>query len=411
MKSLLLGLGMLLLLVPSIQGTTGPDKKYDKAKLKVDEAMSAGEYDKLWKAANSAIEEYRKDPYFNYAAAYALFHGRDMKVFQEKYSKQNLFWKGIFRYLAKTKNKTRVAKPDIDALNVDETFYNAMQDELFEITDSLMNLDSFSDAKVYYRQWFGYFDNKGGDKYNNIHAEKVQDNLFKYANDNYIGGSKKRAFPVYDFIFKTFHGTEFEYKCNVFDEFPDEDWNYKSFRHPKYTQANTAKDVPFLSEEEKKMVFLMNLARMNPTLFLETFVKSHAEKHTDMSDSALLDLLSSRLKEGEGNAQMLPNELLTQAADVHCEDMAKNDFVGHDGSNEKTMYDRLDDVGYTDNNTCAEVIAMNAKSAKAIDLLLSALASTPQTDMTLHKENKTCGVSIVEKEGANYVTIVFSYLD
>ena len=108
---------------------------------------------------------------------------------------------------------------------------------------------------------------------------------------------------------------------------------------------------------------------------------------------------------------MLPNPLLTKAAKIHCEDMAAKDYVGHDGSDGKTMYDRLDDVGYTENNTCAEVMAMNTTSASAIDLFLSSLASTPQTDMTLHKENKTCGVSIVEKEGSNYLTIVFSYLD
>ncbi len=411
MKSLLMSLGVLFLLAPSLQGITGPDKKYIKAKTKVEEVMASGEYEKLWKVANDAIEDYRKDPYFNYAAAYAIFYGRDSKALTEKYSKENLMWKGIFRYLSKTKNKTRVAKPDIDALNVDQDFYNAMQDELYSITDSLMKVDEFSDAKVYYKQWFDYFDNKGGDKYTNIHADKVQKELFEYANYQYTQGSKKKAFPVYDLIFKFFHGTEFEYQCNVFDQFPDEDWDYKSFRHPKYTQANTSADADYLSDEEKKLVFLMNLARMNPALFHETFVKSHAEKHVDMSDVTLLDLLAHRLKEGEGNAQMLPNAKLTAAAKKHCEDMAKNDFVGHDGSDETTMYDRLDAVDYKENNTCAEVIAMNTTSSKAIDLILSALASTPQTDMTLHKENKTCGVSIVESDGKNYVTVVFSYLD
>jgi hypothetical protein len=43
--------------------------------------------------------------------------------------------------------------------------------------------------------------------------------------------------------------------------------------------ANTAKDVDYLSDEEKKIIFYMNLARMDGTRFFNTYFQTFVDSH------------------------------------------------------------------------------------------------------------------------------------
>ena len=46
---------------------------------------------------------------------------------------------------------------------------------------------------------------------------------------------------------------------------------------PEYRVCNTAADVSYLSDKEKQIIYILNLARMNPTLFGKTVVLQFPE--------------------------------------------------------------------------------------------------------------------------------------
>lgn len=57
-----------------------------------------------------------------------------------------------------------------------------------------------------------------------------------------------------------------------------EEWN-----DPKYAACNTAAETDYLSDDEKDVIYILNLARTNPKLFCATVVKQYPE-YTDNAE-------------------------------------------------------------------------------------------------------------------------------
>lgn len=103
---------------------------------------------------------------------------------------------------------------------------------------------------------------------------------------------------------------------------------------PKYASCNTAASVSYLTEKEKQVIYILNLARVNPSLFLRTVVKQYPSYTSDP------DLLSSSyyqsflvfLEKQTPVPLLRPEKVLYESAYCHAVQSGKTGYVGHDRS-------------------------------------------------------------------------------
>ena len=119
-------------------------------------------------------------------------------------------------------------------------------------------------------------------------------------------------------------------------DYPFDKWDAATLE-----KANTAKDATGYTEEEKKVVFYTNLARMKPDLFAKTYFQKYIDstktKLTTFSRSLQSDLL----------AKYKPMEVLTVKQDLtdeaveHAKDSGKKGNLGHFTSDGKSFDFRM----------------------------------------------------------------------
>jgi uncharacterized protein YkwD len=93
---------------------------------------------------------------------------------------------------------------------------------------------------------------------------------------------------------------------------------------PKYNVANSAKNEDYLSEVEKEVYYYLNLVRMNPKLFADTYLK-------DMKNSAdnYKSSLYAELQKLKPLPVLMPDRKLYESARCHAMESGKRGFVGH----------------------------------------------------------------------------------
>lgn len=146
---------------------------------------------------------------------------------------------------------------------------------------------------------------------------EIQQTIFEKAEKWYNSGLQKRAEEYFDALHNTFDGSEPIFdnhyafnddhfmktlRSNVLQEQDNEEYyskeveklidkHYKQQKenlhiwdNPKYRMANTAKNEDYLTREEKMIYYYLNLLRMNPDLFLQTFIKPrlHVRYHGEI---------------------------------------------------------------------------------------------------------------------------------
>jgi len=118
--------------------------------------------------------------------------------------------------------------------------------------------------------------------------------------------------------------------------------------------ANTAKNTPYLNEEEKKIVFYMNLARTDGEKFFNTYFQDFVDAYNaDMRQYSNYDDLrvnrkdkyyrglKEDLQEIKGLTLFSPDETLTYISQQHAKDMSKNNIAGHNSFDGRTVKDRI----------------------------------------------------------------------
>lgn len=101
---------------------------------------------------------------------------------------------------------------------------------------------------------------------------------------------------------------------------------------PKYASCNTAAATSFLTEKEKQVIYILNLARVNPSLFLRTVIKQYPA-YADESDLPQSSYYKSLLVFLEKQAPMpilFPDKELYESAHCHALQSGKTGYVGHD---------------------------------------------------------------------------------
>lgn len=150
---------------------------------------------------------------------------------------------------------------------------------------------------------------------------KIQQTIFEKAERWYNSElQKKRGEKYFDALHQTFDGSDSifvnyyafndehflktlrsniiqekdyeEYYSKEIEKLIDKHYKHQEERlhkwnNPKYRLANSAKDEDYLTKEEKMIYYYLNLIRMNPDLFLQTFIKPrlHIKYHGEIEVS------------------------------------------------------------------------------------------------------------------------------
>jgi uncharacterized protein YkwD len=118
--------------------------------------------------------------------------------------------------------------------------------------------------------------------------------------------------------------------------------------------ANTARNTDYLNEEEKQIVFYMNLARTDGRKFFNTYFQDFANAYNiDMQQYSNYNDLKVNRKDKyyrglqqdleiiRGLPLFSPDETLTWIAQQHANDLSRNNKAGHKSSDGRTVQDRI----------------------------------------------------------------------
>ncbi|RZL13620.1 MAG: CAP domain-containing protein [Pedobacter sp.] len=159
--------------------------------------------------------------------------------------------------------------------------------------------------------------------------------------------------------------------------------------------ANTAADANYLNQEEKNMVFYLNLIRTDGSLFFNTYFKEYVErtniemrKYSNYNDvridkkSKYYRSLEEDLKKIKGLKILLPHEKLSRVSAAHAVDLGKTNRVSHDSSNGKTFAQRISSA--FPNHAAAENLAFG--SMTGLDIMCALLLDQNVTGLG-HRKN------------------------
>jgi uncharacterized protein YkwD len=97
-----------------------------------------------------------------------------------------------------------------------------------------------------------------------------------------------------------------------------------SWNDPIYNEANSAKDEDYLSDNEKKIYYYLNLLRMNPKLFADTYL-GHLRNSSNQYESSLY----SELQKIDPLPVLKPNRKLYESAKCHAIESGESGYLGH----------------------------------------------------------------------------------
>jgi hypothetical protein len=113
----------------------------------------------------------------------------------------------------------------------------------------------------------------------------------------------------------------------------------KSWNRSDIELANSAKNEPELTEEEKNVIFYTNLVRINPSLFSET-VLTHYLDSLKIKDDQWIASLKKELKSTKKMSILYFRKDLFTMAKTHAIGMGKSGKIGHTNPRGKNFQQR-----------------------------------------------------------------------
>jgi uncharacterized protein YkwD len=98
-----------------------------------------------------------------------------------------------------------------------------------------------------------------------------------------------------------------------------------AWNDPKYDSANSAKNESYLTDKEKEIFYYLNLVRMNPKLFADTFLKDLKNSSDDYERS-----LFDELQKLKPLPVLMPNRNLYESAQCHARETGERGLVTHE---------------------------------------------------------------------------------
>jgi len=129
-------------------------------------------------------------------------------------------------------------------------------------------------------------------------------------------------------------------------------------------KANTAKDEKYLSKQEKEVIFYLNLVRLNPKLFAETYLEKYLDstKENDTYTKSLLKELPLTKPMG----LLMPDKELFTFTKEHAIKSGQQNTTGHGNYKERVKKIRPRFGGYIAENC-------DYGNNRAIDIVMSLL--------------------------------------
>jgi hypothetical protein len=130
------------------------------------------------------------------------------------------------------------------------------------------------------------------------------------------------------------------------------------FTQEQQDMANTAKEVSYLTDDERDVIFFCNLARLDGKAFCDALLDIRD------SDNSYEKSLVETLDTTKDVPMLYPNEQLCKASAAHAEDIGPKGLVQHASSDGTKTFDRVRQ--YYNSGTMAENIAAGNGKALAI---------------------------------------------
>ena len=150
---------------------------------------------------------------------------------------------------------------------------------------------------------------------------------------------------------------------------------------------NTTKEAPYLSEQERAVIFEMNKVRANPVRYANEVIAPFKERFSDPSDAfiyitsdgdrirtkeglAAIDECIRVLKSTEPMGMLVPSAGMSKAARAHVADQERSGKTGHSGRDGSTPWKRMERYGKW-LGTCGENIDYG--NADGVSIIISLL--------------------------------------
>jgi hypothetical protein len=109
----------------------------------------------------------------------------------------------------------------------------------------------------------------------------------------------------------------------------------KEWDNPKYKKCNTAAMVRYLTDDEKEIVFVLNMARMNPQLFCRSvLIKERLMMSCDTGNYYYKSLIETLTKMKPAGL-LRPDSLCYVSAKCHVVTSGSTHYAGHDRQTEE----------------------------------------------------------------------------
>ena len=99
---------------------------------------------------------------------------------------------------------------------------------------------------------------------------------------------------------------------------------------PKFHLCNTGKSVKYLSNEEKNVMWVLNMIRMDPQLFLNSVLMNEHFYNHQKTSTYYLSLISDIKKLKPNNSPLLPDSSAYVSARCHAIQAGKRGYIGHE---------------------------------------------------------------------------------
>ncbi|MCF8226359.1 MAG: CAP domain-containing protein [Bacteroidales bacterium] len=168
-------------------------------------------------------------------------------------------------------------------------------------------------------------------------------------------------------------------------------------------KANTGAGFSLYTEEEKKVVFFMNLARTDGKHFAETILTEYVEAN-NIENNSYLKSLYRDLRKVEDLGLLFPEKDLTLIAQGHAEESGRTGHVGH-----KDFNKRFDPLMGNPYNSVGENCSYGYQNA--IDIVITLLIddgveSLGHRKNFLKPEFNSVGVAIREHKQYGYNCVI-----
>lgn len=122
--------------------------------------------------------------------------------------------------------------------------------------------------------------------------------------------------------------------------YPQKITPFKTWNTEVLAKANSARSSESLSFQEKKVIFYINLARINGKLFVDTYLKDYMEDVRIPKNKYYRSLINT-LKEQNPLPPLLPQEDLIKESIKHAKEMGRTGKKGHRSANQKSFDERM----------------------------------------------------------------------